>query len=129
MVLTPFVLRELGVARYGVWILTSSIIGYYGFLDLGFRAGVTQYLTRYLALGDYDKSSDCMSSAVAALSVLGLLLVALSIGAAYIAPQVFRFSIRCGTRGLLVHPDRRIHQRRRMRVFPIPGDVHGQAAL
>ena len=49
LLLTPFVLRELGTGRYGIWILTSSIIGYYGFLDLGFRAGVTQYLTRYLA--------------------------------------------------------------------------------
>ena len=47
-------LHALGTARYGIWILTSSIIGYYGLLDLGFRAGVTQYLTRYLAVGDYQ---------------------------------------------------------------------------
>ena len=36
MLLTPFVLRQLGEARYGVWILTMSIFGYYGLLDLGF---------------------------------------------------------------------------------------------
>lgn len=91
LVLTPFVLGELGVARYGVWILTSSIIGYYGLLDLGFRSGVTQYLTRYLAMGDYDKGGECISSAVAALSVLGALLGGLSLGTAYIAPRVFDF--------------------------------------
>lgn len=89
LVLTPFILRELGVARYGVWILTSSIIGYYGFLDLGFRAGVNQYLRRYLAMRDYGKGSECISSAVAALSMLGAVLVVLSIGAAYIAPRIF----------------------------------------
>lgn len=89
LVLTPYVIRELGVSRYGIWILTSSFIGYYGLLDLGFRAGVTQYITRYLALRDYDSASDCLSSAVAALSILGALMVALSFGTAYIAPHLF----------------------------------------
>ena len=55
LVLTPYVLRELGVERYGIWILTSSLIGYYGFLDLGFRGGIAQYMTRYLAVEDYKK--------------------------------------------------------------------------
>ena len=89
LVLTPFVLRELGTGRYGIWILTSSIIGYYGFLDLGFRAGVTQYLTRYLAVGDYKKASECLSSAVAVLAGLGTLMLGLSLGAAYAAPHLF----------------------------------------
>ncbi len=89
LLLTPFVLRELGTGRYGIWILTSSIIGYYGFLDLGFRAGVTQYITRYLAVRDYDKASRCMSSAVAVLGALGIFMLCLSVVAAYIAPHIF----------------------------------------
>jgi O-antigen/teichoic acid export membrane protein len=89
LVLTPFVLRELGPARYGIWVLTSSIIGYYGFLDLGFRAGVTQYLTTYLAMRDFKRASECMSSAVAVLAGLGGVMFALSVGAAYLAPRVF----------------------------------------
>lgn len=89
LALTPFILRELGTARYGIWILTSSLIGYYGLLDLGFRAGVTQYLTRYLAVGDYVKASECISSAVAVLGSLGCGMFLLSLGAAYWAPRVF----------------------------------------
>ena len=89
LLLTPYVLNQLGAARYGIWILTSSFIGYYGFLDLGFRAGVTQYLTRYLAVRDYERGSDCLSSAVAALSLLGTLMVALSFVTAYITPHLF----------------------------------------
>ena len=89
LLLTPYVLRELGVARYGVWILTSSFIGYYGFLDLGFRGGITQYLTRYLAVKDYETGSDCLSTAVAVLSMLGVMMAALSIGGAYVAPHIF----------------------------------------
>lgn len=86
LVLTPFVLRELGTARYGIWILTSSLIGYYGLLDLGFRGGVTQYLMRYLAARDYSKASACMSSAIMVLAPLGLAMFGLSLGAAYIVP-------------------------------------------
>lgn len=86
LVLTPFVLSQLGEARYGVWVLTSSIIGSYGLLDIGFRAGVTQYLTRYLSLCDYGKVNEYLSGAVMALAALGTLMAALSIGAAYLAP-------------------------------------------
>lgn len=91
--LTPFVLRELGVGRYGIWILTSSVIGYYGFLDLGFRAGVTQYLTRYFALEDYESASDCISSAVAVLSLLGVMLATLSVVAAFVVPHLFHLPV------------------------------------
>jgi O-antigen/teichoic acid export membrane protein len=89
LVLTPFVLRQLGSAGYGVWVLTSSVIGYYGLLDLGFRAGVTQYLTRYLAIGDNRKASECLSSAVAVLASLGVLMLGLSILAGLLAPRLF----------------------------------------
>jgi O-antigen/teichoic acid export membrane protein len=89
LVLTPFILHQLGTSRYGIWILTSSIIGYYGMLDIGFRAGVTQYLTRYMAAGDYGKASECLSSAVAVLGSLGMVMFGLSVGAAFLAPRLF----------------------------------------
>jgi O-antigen/teichoic acid export membrane protein len=89
LLLTPFVLHHLGAAKYGVWVLTSSVIGYYGLLDLGFRGGVTQYLTRYLAVGDKLKASECISSAVTALSVVGVVLVLLSGVMAEVAPHIF----------------------------------------
>ena len=89
LALTPYVLSQLGAARYGIWILTSSVIGYYGLLDLGFRAGITQYLTRYLAIRDYDRASESLSSAMAVLSLLGLVMTVLSIGGAYVAPHLF----------------------------------------
>lgn len=91
LVLTPFVLRELGEARYGIWVISSSIIGYYGLLDLGFRGSINQYLTRYLAVPDYEKASACMSTAVVALTVFGVAFAGLSVGAAYVAPHIWNF--------------------------------------
>jgi O-antigen/teichoic acid export membrane protein len=93
-VMTPFILREIGEARYGIWILTSSIIGYYGMLDLGFRAGVNQYMTRSLAMPDYDRASAVLSTAVVVLSTLGAAMVLLSVAAAYLAPALFDLPVQ-----------------------------------
>ena len=89
LVMTPLVLRHLGDSRYGVWILTSSLMGYYGLLDLGFRAGVNQYLTRYLAVRDFEKLNRAASSAFVALSATGALIFVLSILAGCFATRLF----------------------------------------
>jgi O-antigen/teichoic acid export membrane protein len=91
LLLTPIVLRELGDARYGIWALTSSIIGYYGLLDLGFRGSINQFLTRSIAVRDFRTAGEVMSTAIATLSSVGLLCVFLSFGAAFIAPRIWNF--------------------------------------
>lgn len=96
LVLTPFVLHQLGEARYGIWVLTSSIVGYYGLLDLGFRGGINQYLTLYLARQDYNKASECFSTAVLAFIILGIVFTLLSLGTACIAPYIFTISYEMG---------------------------------
>lgn len=89
LLLTPYVLQQLGDTRYGIWVLTFSVIGYYGMLDLGFRAGVNQYITRYINLGDYQRVNECASTAFFALSGLGAVISLLSLAAAFLAPKMF----------------------------------------
>lgn len=91
LVLTPFVLRQLGEARYGIWVISFSIIGYYGLLDFGFRGSINQHLTRYLAKPDYERASACMSTAVVTLAGFGVMFSVLSVAAAYAAPHVWNF--------------------------------------
>lgn len=91
LLLTPFVLHQLGEARYGAWVLVGSIVGFYGLLDLGFSGGINQYLTRYLAARDYEKASECISTALALLSIAGAVCVVLTVGAAYVAPHMWNF--------------------------------------
>ena len=43
----------------------------------------------YLAIGDYKKASECLSSAVAVLGSLGVAMFGLSLGAAFLAPRLF----------------------------------------
>lgn len=66
--LTPFVLHTIGDTRYGIWSLVAGITGYYGLLDVGLRSGITQYLARYLSLGDFDKMNRIASTGFVALA-------------------------------------------------------------
>jgi O-antigen/teichoic acid export membrane protein len=87
--LTPFVLHSLGEARYGIWTLTIAITGYYGLLDLGIRSGLTQYLTRYLAVRDFDRVNRTASSGFFFLLGCGALLAAASMILAASARHLF----------------------------------------
>ena len=90
--LTPFILSEIGDTRYGIWAIVVSITGYYGLLDLGLRAGITQYITRYFASGDIDRMNKAASSGLALHigCAIGVLLVTLAIFAT--APFYLSFS-------------------------------------
>src|SRR5262245_23303282 len=87
--LTPFILDALGASRYGIWALIVSLTGYYGLLDLGFRAGLTQYLTRYLATRNFDQMNRSASTGFVALASCGALIFLSSLALAWLAPILF----------------------------------------
>src|SRR5438874_9616973 len=45
--LTPYVLHRLGDEAFGVWILTTNLVGYYGILDAGVRSAIIRYVSRH----------------------------------------------------------------------------------
>lgn len=87
--LTPFVLSNLGGSRYGIWVLVVSLSGYYGLLDLGFRSGMTQYMTRYLATRDFHRLNQTASTAFVALSLCGGLVAVCTLVLASVVSQIF----------------------------------------
>ena len=44
--LSPYVLIQLGPIRFGIWAVINSLIGVYGFMDVGVRAAFEHRLTR-----------------------------------------------------------------------------------
>jgi O-antigen/teichoic acid export membrane protein len=47
LVTTPYIVAKLGMANYGIYILLTSLVGYYSLLDLGFNQGVTKYVAEF----------------------------------------------------------------------------------
>jgi len=50
----PFLIYSLGDKQYGLWILVSTFMGYYGLLDLGLSSAVGRFISR--AIGQNDKN-------------------------------------------------------------------------
>jgi O-antigen/teichoic acid export membrane protein len=53
VVLAPVIIRKLGVAQYGLWVLLFSMLDYLRMLDFGFRAAVVNSCARSRARKDW----------------------------------------------------------------------------
>lgn len=62
VVVSPYIILKLGAERYGMWALSFSIMSYYGFLDIGFRAAVVRYSAHYRTRGEYDKLNELINT-------------------------------------------------------------------
>src|SRR5262245_25740387 len=62
--LSPFVVRALGAAAYGVWVLVGSTIGYLVLLDLGLRGAVVRFVAAGHARGDHEAAGRALGAAL-----------------------------------------------------------------
>jgi len=52
--LVPLTLNYLNPTKYGIWLTISSIVGWFGFFDIGLGNGLRNKLAEALALKDYE---------------------------------------------------------------------------
>jgi len=71
----PFIVRRMGDAATGVWLLLTAVTGYMGLLELGIVPSLTQSIAAALARGERGAVSRAASSAQAVL--IGLATIAL----------------------------------------------------
>jgi len=60
--LTPYIIRKIGPAGYGVWAAVFSLVGYYGFLDFGFRPAVIRFCAHYRATQEHEKINEILNT-------------------------------------------------------------------
>ncbi len=60
--LTPYIVSHLGVERYGIWALLTSLVGYIGFLDLGVGGSYVRYIAEYYTQKDYAKVNQVINT-------------------------------------------------------------------
>jgi O-antigen/teichoic acid export membrane protein len=88
-VLSPYIIRHLGDARYGAWALIAEMLGYYGLLDLGIRGAVTFHVATYLAREQIEQTAHLIASAFWTLALLGAVAAAGGVGLAFAFPHLF----------------------------------------
>ena len=71
--LTPFVISTLGVAEYGLFMLSHSIIAWLTLTDLGLGATVSKYVVTYRAKGEHDKQAHFLGQSMLLFSAIALI--------------------------------------------------------
>jgi O-antigen/teichoic acid export membrane protein len=89
LVLTPFMLHQLGATDYALWVLVTSFVAYGALLDLGVGAALTKYVAEFRARGDSLEASRFIATGLRLYAALGLVALAASIPVALVFPDLF----------------------------------------
>jgi O-antigen/teichoic acid export membrane protein len=81
LVLFPFVVARVGQASAGIWLLLGSIVGYMGLMELGLVPALTQSAAAARGRGDRDAIDRAASTALALLSAIAVLPLAVAANA------------------------------------------------
>ena len=71
LVMLPFNLHHLGMAAYGLWMLTSSVTAYLTMLDLGYGGALVRFVARYRARRDARALNEVMSTLAVVYTSIG----------------------------------------------------------
>jgi O-antigen/teichoic acid export membrane protein len=85
--LTPVMIHHLGATDYGVWVLASSVLDYYGLLDLGMRSAMFRYVALFRGGTLRDEVDRTFSSALLLVTATAVLICGLSVGVAGVLPR------------------------------------------
>ena len=92
VVMTPFFLRRLGPAEYGVWLLATTLTfanGYLGLADLGLQQAGVRLVAEARSRGDEQRVNEVISTMAVLFVVVGTVLGALLAAVASTVSDVF----------------------------------------
>ncbi len=71
--LTPYIVRQVGLQAYAVWIVCQTIAFYLRFYDLGFGQAQIRYQARFHAKARTDLARQLLTTTFSALAIAGVL--------------------------------------------------------
>ncbi|MBQ3524282.1 MAG: oligosaccharide flippase family protein [Clostridia bacterium] len=89
MLFTPFLIRTLGQAEYGIYHLILSILSYFTLLDLGVGNSVIRYMSKYSA--ENNKKAQCSFMGVTTIyySIIAVIAFVIGLVVKQNLPQIF----------------------------------------
>ena len=88
--LYPFCVQVLGEEQYGVWLLISSVTGYFALLQLGVPMANVRFVSKYYAQGDMEKVNEVVSSNFFFFTAAGVVVLLCGVGIASLIDVVFQ---------------------------------------
>lgn len=77
LLLTPFIIRSLGNAEYGLYLLIGSLAAYLGVLDFGLNNAVTRYVAQCAAKRDREQEARFLGAALVVNALAAAAIIAL----------------------------------------------------
>ncbi len=71
--ITPYLVRDLGPSRWGVFTIALSLVGIFSIFDFGIGRSLTRTISELLVDGEAGRAATLARSGIAALTVLGTL--------------------------------------------------------
>jgi O-antigen/teichoic acid export membrane protein len=70
LVLVPLTIHYVNPTQYGIWLTLGSIIGWFGFFDIGFGNGLRNKFAEAVAKGEHELARTYVSTTYAILSII-----------------------------------------------------------
>jgi O-antigen/teichoic acid export membrane protein len=77
LVMLPFNLAHLGMAAYGLWVLTTSVTAYLSMLDLGYGSALVRFVAQYRARRDASALNEVLSTLAVVYTTIGAITYAI----------------------------------------------------
>ncbi len=89
LVYTPWMIRSIGKADFGLYTLVMSVISLFVF-DFGLSNAVTRFVSKYLAEGHQDKANQLIGVTYKLYIVASIVIFALLVGVFFFIPQIYK---------------------------------------
>ena len=77
LIMIPLTIHYISPTKYGIWITLSSIVGWFGFFDIGLGHGLRNRFAEALAVKNHALAQTYVSTTYAILSIFSLCLILL----------------------------------------------------
>src|SRR3954467_702399 len=72
LVMLPFNVSHLGKSAYGLWALTTSVLWFFGVLDLGYGSALVKFIAQYRAWRDRAALNEILSTMAVVFTGIGV---------------------------------------------------------
>ena len=62
--LTPYIIRHIGIERFGLWAIVGVMTGYFGLIDCGIGTSFVKYIAEFYTKKEVDKINQLVSTGV-----------------------------------------------------------------
>ena len=89
--LMPYIIRHIGIERFGLWAIVGMMTGYFGLIDFGIATSFVKYIAEFYTKKEIDKIDQIVNTGVIFYSLLAIIIIAISV--LFIKPIIVIFKI------------------------------------